>query len=136
MYLTTGEKEYVQKCVKKASWEATERFEQLREDADDAAKDAGKEAAREAEIEGLGPDEVEAAYEEAGATAWKEVWIRHAFGDEPPPGFIFCQPSEGAYTEAAAEEAEEQALAILAAQGTTVASREIEEALGEPDADF
>ena len=90
----------------------------------------------QAEIEGLEPDEVEAAHDEAAAKAWQEVWIRDAFGDDPPPGLIFCQPSESAYTEAAAEEAEEQALAILAAQGTTVASREIEEALGEPDAAF
>jgi hypothetical protein len=116
MYLTTGEKEYVQKCVGKASWEAVKRFEYLMDDANDAAKDAGTEAAREAEIEGLEPDEVEAAYDEAGASAWEEVWVRDAFGDDPPPGLIFCQPSEGAYVEAAEEEAEEQALATLAAQ--------------------
>jgi hypothetical protein len=134
MQLTTVQEQYVQKCVKKASWEATERFEQLREDANDAAKYAGTEAAREAEIEGLGPDEVETTYDEAGARAWEEVWIRDAFGDDPPPRLIFCQPSESAYTEAAAEEAEKRALATLAAQGTTVASREIEVALGEPDA--
>ncbi len=115
MYLTTGEKEYVQKCVGKASWEAVKRFEYLMDDANDAAKDAGTEAAREAEIEGLGPDEVGAAYDEAGARAWEEVWIRDAFGDDPPPGLIFCQPSESTYTEAAAEEAEKQALRELEA---------------------
>ena len=136
MQLTTEQEQYVQKCVEKAGWEAAERFEQLKEDADDAAKEAGKEAAREAEIEGLGPDEVEAAYDKAGARAWEEVWIRDAFGDDPPQRLIFCQPSESAYIEAAEEEAEEQALAVLAAQGTIVASKEIDEALGEPDAAF
>jgi hypothetical protein len=126
MQLTTVQEQYVQKCVETASWEATERFEQLREDADDAAKDAGKEAAREAEIEGLGPDEVGAAYDEAAAKAWQEVWIRDAFGDDPPPGLIFCQPSDGAYVEAAEEEAEKRMLACLAARGTIFASREID----------
>jgi hypothetical protein len=116
MQLTTVQEQYVQKCVGKASWEAVKRFEYLMDDANDAAKYAGTEAAREGEIEGLEPDEVEAAYDEAGARAWEEVWIRDAFGDDPPPGLIFCHPSESTYTEAAAEEAEKQALATLAAQ--------------------
>jgi hypothetical protein len=134
MQLATSEKRYILKCVENAGWEAVKRFEYLMDDANDAAKDAGTEAAREAEIEGLGPDEVGAAYDEAGNRGWEEVWIRGAFGDDPPPGLIFCQPSEGAYVEAAEEEAEKQALATLAAPGTIVASREIEEALGESDA--
>ena len=134
MQLTNSDHEYVRQRMEKASWAAAQRFEQLREDADDAAKDAGTEAAREAEIEGLGPDEVEAAFDEAAGKAWEEVWIRDAFGDDPPQRLIFCQPSESAYIEAAEEEAGEQALAVLAAQGTIVASKETDEALGEPDA--
>lgn len=127
MQQTTSEKEYVKKYVDKAGWDAVGRFQQLKEEADDAAKEAGTEAAREAEIEGLGPDEVGAAYDEAGARAWEEVWTHDAFGNDPPPGLIFCQPSESAYIEAAEEEAEEQALAVLAAQGTIEGSREIED---------
>ena len=124
--LTQKQERYVRECVEKAGWEAVERFQQLKDDADDAAKEAGKETAREAEIEGLGPDEVEAAYDEAGARAWEEVWIGDAFGDDPPAGLIFCQPSESRYVEAAEEEAEEQALATLAAQRAIEGSKEIE----------
>jgi len=120
MQLTTIEEEYVRKYVDKAGWDAVERFQQLKEDADDAAKEAGKEAAREAEIEGLGPDEVEAAFDEAASKAWQEVWTYDAFGDDPPPGLIFCQPSEGAYIEAAEEAAEKRALATLAVQRTVL----------------
>ena len=134
MQIPTIEEEYVKSCVEEAGWAAAQRFEQLREDADDAAKEAGKEAAREAEIEGLEPDEVEAACDEAVGDAWEEVWVRDAFGDDAPPGLIFCQPSESAYIEAAEEEAEKRVLATLAAQRTIVASKETDEALGEPDA--
>ena len=123
MQLTTIEQEYVQKCVEKASWEVAERFQHLHEEAIEASKEAGSEA----EIEGLGPDEVEAAYDKAGARAWEEVGIRDAFGDDPPPGLIFCQPSESAYIEAAEEEAENRGLATLAAQGTIEGSGEIED---------
>ena len=131
MQLTNSDHEYVRQRMEKAGSAAAQRFEELREDADDAAKEAGTEAAREAEIEGLGPDEVGAAYDEAAARAWEEVWTHDAFGDDPPPGLIFCQPSESAHIEAAEEEAEKRALATVAAQRTIVAS---DEALGEPDA--
>ena len=125
MQLTKSDHEYVRQRAENAGWDAAERFQQLKEDADDAAKEAGTEAAREAEIEGLEPDEVEAAYDEAAARAWEEVWIRDACGDDPPPRLIFYQPSESRYVEAAEEEAEKEALATLAAQGTIVASKEV-----------
>ncbi len=116
MQPANSDHEYVRQRMEKAGWAAAQRFEQLREDADDAAKDAGTEAAREAEIEVLGPGEVEAAFDEAASKAWEEVWIRDAFGDDSPPGLLFTQPSESRYVEAAEEQAEKRALATLGAE--------------------
>lgn len=113
MHLTKNEQEYVRKCVEEAGWAAAQRFEWLDEKASDAALMMGEAAVLDAESEGLGPDEATAAYSDAAREAQREVWIRDAYGDDPPANLVFTQPSESEYIEAAKERAEEEALRNL-----------------------
>ena len=114
--LTKQQEQYVRDCVREASCNAAWRFAFRDQEASDRSCEAGEEAAREAEIEGLGSDEVNAAYREAKVRVCQAVWTGDACGDDTPPGLIFRQPSESEYIQAAEEEAEREALATLGAE--------------------